>query len=140
MFIMVVQIRGFIQYLCRVSWDNKRMLRLGVPCYQICGYHNLNCEKYTDSKNNALSRWNVSKPVTTRKGSTVQNAEDTNMTPIDYRVLYRFPHITVCGFVNKIKKHFTTVMAVGVPASYLLRLMDVISKDTFFIFISQGII
>jgi DNA integrity scanning protein DisA with diadenylate cyclase activity len=137
---MVVQIRGIIQHLSRVSWDNNRVLRLGVPYYEICGYHNLNCEKHVDSKSEASSYWNVLKHVIIRKGSTVQNAEDKNVTPKDYRMLYRFPHIAVCGFVNKVKKHFTTMMAVGVPASYLLRLMDIISTDTCFIFISQGML
>jgi len=137
---MVVQIRGVVQCLCRITWDSRRVLRLGVPCYQFCGYHNLIGQKHTDSRKGALSYLNALKPVIIRKGSTVQNAADTNMTPKDYRMLYRFSHITVCGFVNKIKKHFTILMTVGVPGSYILKLMDVISSDTFFIFISQGMI
>lgn len=140
MFIMVVQIRGMIQCLCRITWDSRRVLRLGVPCYQICGYHNLNGQKHTDSTNGALSYLNVLKPSIIRRRSIAQNAEDTNMTPKDYRMLYRFSHVAVCGFVNKIKKHFTTFMAVGVPGSYILRLLDFISFDTFFFFISQGMI
>lgn len=136
---MVVQIRGVIQCLCRINWDSRRVLRLGVPCYQVCGYHNLNGKKHTDSKKGALSYLNALKPII-RNESVVQNADDTNMTSKDYRMLYRFSHIAVCGFVNKIKKHFTILMTVGVPGSYILRLMDIISTDTFFIFISQGII
>jgi hypothetical protein len=137
MFIMVVQIRGVIHSVCRITWDNRRVLRLGVPCYQICGYHNL--IGHTDSRKGALLYLNALKPIIIRKGSIVQNV-DTNMTPKDYRMLYRFSHITVCGFVNKIKKHFTILMTVGVPGSYILRVMDIISSDTFFIFISQGMI
>jgi len=137
---MVVQIREAVQCLCRITWDSRRVLRLGVPWYQFCGYHNLIDQKHTDSGKGALSYLNALKPIIIRKGSTVQNADDTNMTPKDYRMLYRFSHITVCGFVNKIKKHFTILMTVGVPGSYILKLMDIISSDTFFIFTSQGMI
>jgi hypothetical protein len=116
------------------------VLRLGVPCYQFCGYHNLNGQKHTDSRKGALLCMNALKPIIIRKGSTVQNADDTNMTPKDYRMLYRFSNIIVCGFVNKIKKHFTMLMTVGVPGCYILKVMDIISSDTFLIFISQGMI
>jgi hypothetical protein len=116
------------------------VLRFGESCYQICGYHNLIGQKHTHSTKGALSYSNVLKPIIIRKGSIVQNAEDTSMTPRDYRMLYKFSHITICGFVNKIKKHFTILMTVGVPGSYILRSMDIISTDTFFIFISQGMI
>jgi hypothetical protein len=135
---MVVQIRGVIQCLCRITWDCRRVLRLGESCYQICGYHNI-IGKEPRSTKGALTYLNVFKPII-RKGSIVQNAENTSMTPKDYRMLYRFSHITLCGFVNKIKKHFTILMTVGVPGCYLLRSMDIISSDTFFIFISQGMI
>lgn len=140
MFIMVVQIRGVVQCLCRIAWDSRRVLRLGVPCYQFCGYHNVIGEKRTDSRKGALSYLNGLKPIIIRKGSIIQNADDTNTTPKDYHMLYRFSHVTVCAFVNKIKKHFTLLMTIGVPGSYILRLMDIISPDTFLIFISQGII
>jgi hypothetical protein len=140
MFIMVVKITGVIQCLCRITWDCHRVLRLGESCYQICGYHNFIGKQHTHSAKGALSYLNVFKPLIIRKGGIVHNAEDTSKTPKDYRMLYRFSHITVCGFVNKIKKHFTILMTVGVPGSYILRSMDIISSDTFFIFISQGII
>jgi len=135
---MVVQIRGVVQCLCRITWDSRRALRLRVPFYQFCGHHNLIGQKHTDSKKGSFSYLNA--PIIIRKESTVQNANDTNMTPKDYRMLYRFSHITFCGFVNKIKKHFTILMTLGVPGSGILRLMDIISSDTFFIFISQGMI
>ena len=134
---MVVKIRGIMQCLRRVSWNNSHFVRFDLIPSR-CGYHNLNCERHTGSQNDALLYLNVLKPVIIRKGSNVQSAKDTDMTPKDYRILYRFPHVPVCGFVNKVKKRFTTFMAVGVPTSYLLRLMDVISTDTFFFFITQG--